>query len=396
MERMLPSALLTLVAAMNSTIQEAFHRFYEPYCNTYGTDVEHDKVANAIMRCKTGALGYNVNVCEECGHVEVHNNSCRNRNCPNCQAIPKELWVDARKAEVIDAPYFHVVFTVPSELNSLILSNQKALYSLFHTCVAQTLMELSASKKHLGAKTGMIQVLHTWGQLLDFHPHIHCIVIGGGLTPSMEFKKCSSDFFIPVRVLSKKFRGKFLSHLRKLYEEKELSLPANMQHLNNSYEWNEYINSLFKKEWIPFIKETFNGAGNAIEYLGRYTHRIAISNSRILKVTDTNVTFAAKDYRNNKKIEVTLDGVEFIRRFLMHVLPKGFVKIRNYGILSNRMKKKQLKLIRKKLASQEYKSKLAGLKMDEIILALYGVNIKLCPCCQSDKYHLVERYHRRE
>jgi hypothetical protein len=256
-------------------------------------------------------------------------------------------------------------------------------------------MELSADKKYLGVKSGMIQVLHTWGQKMDFHPHIHCIVIGGGLTPLLEFRSCSSDFFIPVRVLSKKFRGKFLGHLRRLYEDKKLSFSSHMQCLNNSYEWNEYINSLFQKEWIPFIKETFNGAGNAIEYLGRYTHRIAISNSRILRISNTQVTFSAKDYRNNKKIEVTLDGVEFIRRFLMHVLPKGFVKIRNYGILSNRMKKKQLKLIRKKLASQEYKSKLAGLIMDELILTLYGINVNLCPCCQSNSYHLVERYHRR-
>lgn len=379
----------------NSTIQEVFKRFYEPYCNANGTNVNLDKVANAIMRCKTGELGYNVNICDECGHVEVHNNSCRNRNCPNCQAIPKELWVDARKAEVVDAPYFHVIFTVPSELNPLFLSNQKTLYSLFHSCVAGTLMELSSNPKYLGAKSGLIQVLHTWGQKLDFHPHIHCIALGGGLTPTLDFKACSSDFFIPVRVLSKKFRGKFLCHLRKMYEEKKLTFSSEMRYLNNSLEWNEYINTLFGKEWIPFIKETFNGAGNAIEYLGRYTHRIAISNSRILSITDTHVTFSAKDYRTNKKIEVTLEGTEFIRRFLMHVLPKGFVKIRNYGVLSNRMKKKQLKLIRKKLASQVYKAKLAGLKTDELLLALYGINIKLCPCCQSSNYHLAERYHRR-
>ena len=205
---------------MNSTIQEVFQRFYALFCETYGTNVDFDKVVNAIMRCKTGALGYNVSVCDECGHLEIHNNSCRNRNCPNCQAIPKELWIDARKSEVINAPYFHVIFTVPSELNPIFLPNQKTLYSLFHTCVAQTLMELSADKKYLGAKSGSIQVLHTWGQKLDFHPHIHCIVLGGGLTPTFDFKKCSSDFFIPVRVLSKKFRGKFLYHLRKLYEEK--------------------------------------------------------------------------------------------------------------------------------------------------------------------------------
>jgi hypothetical protein len=168
---------------------------------------------------------------------------------------------------VIDAPYFHVVFTVPSELNTLFLANQKTLYSLFHSCVAHTLTELSADKKYLGAKSGMVQVLHTWRQLLDFHPYIHCIVIGGGLTPSMEFTKCSSDFFIPVRVFSKKFRGKFISYLRNLYEEKKLSSPVKMQRLNNSYEWNEYINSLFQKEWVPFIKETFNGAGMPLSTL---------------------------------------------------------------------------------------------------------------------------------
>lgn len=380
---------------MNSTIQQVFHNFYKPYCDKYGTNANQDKVVNAIMRCKTGALGYNVSVCDDCGHVDIHNNSCRNRNCPNCQAITKEIWVDSRKAEVVDAPYFHVIFTVPSELNSLFLSNQKTLYSLFHSCVAKTLAELAADKKYLGAKTGIIQVLHTWGQKLDFHPHIHCIVMGGGLTPLLEFKACSSSFFIPVRVLSKKFRGKFLGNLRCLYENGKLSLPPGMQYLNNSYEWNEYINSLYQKEWVPFIKETFNGAGNAIEYLGRYTHRIAISNSRILSVTDTHVTFSAKDYKNNAKIEITLDGIEFIRRFLMHVLPKGFVKIRNYGLLSNRMKKNQLRSIRKMLAMKEYKRKLHGLRMDELILALYGINVNQCPCCQSNNYHLIERYHRR-
>lgn len=386
---------LTVGISMNRPIQEVFQRFYPSYCEIYGSDREKGKVARAIMRCKTGALGQNLNICNECGHVEIHNNSCRNRNCPSCQAIPKELWIDARKSEVIDTPYFHMVFTVPSELNPLFLTNQKILYSLFHSCVSQTILELSADKKYLGVRTGSIQVLHTWGQKLDFHPHIHCIVIGGGLTSSQEFRKSSSDFFIPVRVLSKKFRGKFLSLLRKLYEEKKLSLSVNLQYLCNSYEWNDYINSLYQKEWVPFIKETFNGAGNAIDYLGRYTHRIAISNSRILNITDTHVTFSAKDYHSNEKIEVTLEGVEFIRRFLMHVLPKGFVKIRNYGILSNRMKTKQLKLIRKKLASQKYKSQLVGLKMEEILLTLYGINVKLCPCCQSNNYRSINKYHRR-
>jgi len=395
MGKMLQSVRLILVILMNNSVQEAFIQFYESYCETYGINAAYDKVANAIMRCKTGALGFNVSTCNDCGYTEVHNNSCRNRNCPNCQAIPKELWIDARKAEVVDIPYFHVVFTVPSELNSLIYSNQKVMYSLLHHCVSQTLMELSADKKYLGAKPGIIQVLHTWGQKLDYHPHIHGIIMGGGLTRNLEFKKCSSNFFIPVWVLSKKFRGKFLSELRKLYEEKKLFFSSKIQHLHNSYEWNNFIDLMYQKEWIPFIKETFHGARNAIEYLGRYTHRIAISNNRIKNITDTTVTFAAKDYRKNEKVLITLDGVEFIRRFLMHVLPKGFVKIRNYGILSNSTKKKQLKIIRKKIACQEYKSKLTGLKTDELLLALYGININVCPCCQSSDYHLAQKFHRK-
>ena len=365
-------------------IQEVFNKSYTKYCNHYNPSHVQQKAANSIMSCKSGELGCNLSRCEDCGHLEVHNNSCRNRHCPCCQAVLKELWVDARKSEVIDAPYFHVVFTLPAELNPLIYSNQALLYSMFHKCVSQTLLELSADSKYLGATPGIIGVLHTWGQELNFHPHMHCIITGAGLTKANQLQKCSSKFFIPVKVLGRKFRGKFLALLQELYDLNKLHFSGSCKKLRNSYEWREFRDSLYKKQWVPFIKETFNGFGNAMDYLGRYTHRIAISNGRIKQVTDTHVTFWAKDYRTQKVKDVTITHVEFIRRFLMHVLPRGFQKIRYYGFLNNRYKKKNLKLIAKLTGKQLFRSLYNGLKTDELLLAIWNIKVHLCPICGGE------------
>ena len=365
-------------------IQEVFNKSYTEYCNHYNPSHIQHKAANSIMRCKSGELGCNLSRCEDCGHLEVHNNSCRNRHCPCCQAVLKELWVDARKSEVIDAPYFHVVFTLPAQLNPLIYANQALLYSMFHKCVSQTLLELSADSKYLGATPGIIQVLHTWGQELNFHPHMHCIVTGAGLTKANQLQKCSSKFFIPVKVLAKKFRGKFLALLQELYDSNKLHYSGSCKKLKNSYEWNEFHSSLYEIQWVPFIKETFNGFGNAMDYLGRYTHRIAISNGRIKQVTDTHVTFWAKDYRTKEVKDVTITHVEFIRRFLMHVLPRGFQKIRYYGFLNNRYKKKNLKLIAKLTGKQLFRSLYAGLKTNELLLTIWNIKVHLCPICGGE------------
>jgi hypothetical protein len=265
---------------------------------------------------------------------------------------------------------------------------------LFHRCVSQTLLELAADDKFLGVKPGVIQVLHTWGQKLDYHPHIHCIITGGGLTASNTFKTTGQEFFIPVHVLSRKFRGKFLSLLEEEYNLGNLSFPSSICHLNVPYNWYKFIRSLYKQEWIPFIKETFNGQGNAIEYLGRYTHRIAISNGRIINITDTHVTFKAKDYRTGQNREVTLTGVEFIRRFLMHVLPKGFVKIRNCGFLANCIKMRSLKIIRIQSRNLNNKANLVDLKTDALLLLLFGVDIHVCPKCNSKNYYSSISYHK--
>lgn len=377
----------------NFKIQDAFHFSYEDYCNTgnFQSDVQR-KAARALMKCKSGALGYNVSRCDDCGHIEVHNNSCRNRNCPNCQAVLKEVWVDKRKAEVIDSPYFHVVFTLPHELNSLIYCNQSLLYGLLHKCTAETLLELSSNKKFLGAAPGIIQVLHTWNQELLYHVHMHCIVSGGGLTKDGRIRRSKGKFFIPVTVLRNKFQGKYLALLDAYHKAGKLNFSVSCGNLRNSYEWNEFKNNLYNKEWCPYIKETFNGFGNAIEYLGRYTHKIAVSNSRILSVSESKTTFSARAKKPGEaKRIITLDNKEFIRRFLLHVLPTGFQKIRYYGFLNNRTKKKNLELIFKLQGFQRFKSRYTGMTMAELLEAAWGVNIHVCKECGCMNMHALGR-----
>ena len=364
-------------------IRHIFEHSYEGYCTQghFQSDVQR-KAAHAILNCKSGRLGINLSQCTDCGHIEVHNNSCRNRNCPNCQAIHKELWVDRRRAEVIDSPYFHVVFTLPHELNSLIYCNQQLLYGLLHRCCAETLLELSSNKKWLGATPGIIQVLHTWNQQLDYHVHMHCIVSGGGLTKDGKIRKSSSNFFICTEVLRDKFKGKYMAYLSSLYENGSLSFSSSCEKLRNSYYWKEWKNNLYEKDWCPYIKETFNGFGNAIEYLGRYTHKIAISNSRILDFTESMVTFSARGKKPDEpKRHITLEHTEFIRRYLMHVLPSGFQKIRYYGFLNNRMKNKNLKVIFKLQNGRRFKQRYAGMTMAELLKAVWNFDICLCPEC---------------
>ena len=340
------------------------------------------KAALAIRNCKSGSLGVNISQCPDCGYTEFHNNSCRNRSCPNCQAVNQEIWVDKRRAEVIDTPYFHVVFTLPHELNSLIYCNQKLLYGLLHRCCARTLLELSADKKYLGAIPGIIQVLHTWNQEMLYHVHMHCIISGGGLTPDRRIRKSKGHFFIPVMVLRDKFKGCCLAALDSLYQSGELVFSSSCEKLRNSYEWSAFRNALYEKDWCPYIKETFNGFGNAIEYLGRYTHKIAISNSRILSVDNQQVSFSARGKKPGEPPRtITLENTEFIRRYLMHVLPSGFQKIRYYGFLNNRGKGKNLKLIFTLQGHQRFRARYAHLSIAELIKAVWKVDIRICPEC---------------
>ena len=364
-------------------IQKIWQDSYDDYCQSgHSQSEEQRKASRAILACKSGRLGGNVSECSECGHMEFHNNSCRNRNCPICQAIRKVIWVDKRRAEVIDSPYFHVVFTLPHELNPLIYCNQKLLYGLLHRCCAETLLELSADQKYLGAQPGIIQVLHTWNQELDYHVHMHCIISGGGLTSDHRIRKSSAKFFIPVKVLRDKFKGKYLALLDALHQQKKLVFSTSCKALLDPFEWKIFKKRLYGKDWCPYIKETFNGFGNAIEYLGRYTHRIAISNNRILSVTETEVTFSARGKKSgDPKRQVTLSHEEFIRRFLMHVLPAGFQKIRYYGFLNNRMKSRNLKLIFRIQGCQRFRQRYTGLSMVELLKAVWNIDLAVCPKC---------------
>ncbi len=381
----MPVALLILWEVFllkSSKISQIWQHAYTEFSASHTQSDIQKKTSHAILNCKSGTLGYNLSQCGECGHMEFHNNSCRNRNCPNCQAVLKEVWVDKRRAEVIDAPYFHVVFTLPHELNPLIYCNQKLLYALLHRCCSETLLELSSDKKYLGATPGIIQVLHTWNQELDYHVHMHCIISGGGLTKEHKIRKSNSKFFIPVHVLRDKFKGKYLALLQELYENMELTCSSSCKELQNSYQWKKWKDNLYNKDWCPYIKETFNGFGNAIEYLGRYTHKIAISNNRILSVTEDNVTFSARGKRpEDPKRTITLKNTEFIRRYLMHVLPSGFQKIRYYGFLNNRMKSKNLKLIFTLQGHQRFKRRYSDMTIAELLKAVWNFDISICPEC---------------
>lgn len=371
------------------SVQDIFFRFYPDYLKKYTPSYEQNKVATNIMNCKTGAYGANLSVCEECGCFQLHYNSCRNRCCPMCQALPKEKWMDCRREDVLDAPYFHLVFTVPSELNPVIYSNQKLLYDALYRAASETINQLSLQDKHLGAKVGYICILHTWGSKMNYHPHIHTILLGGGLTRERSWKDKGSKFFLPIKVISAVFKGKYMGILKELWEQNKLKFYGTSEKFHNNYTFRELLNSCYSKKWMPYCKTTFNGAQSVIKYLGKYTHRIAISNHRIIRMDEGTVTFSVKDYRHEGKWkELRIAGVEFIRRFLIHVPPKRFVRIRHYGLLCNRTKNKDLTICRNLLGCKQYISELKDKDVVEMIKHLYGINICICKHCGSKmEYH---------
>lgn len=345
---------------------------------------EQQHTVHDITICRTLESGFNLEACETCGRGRIHYSSCGDRNCPICQGLKKERWVDQRSAEVIDCAYYHTVFTCPHELAPLFLANKKLLYSMFHRCVGDAIVELARDPEYLGGTPGVIQVLHTWNQELLYHPHIHAIISGGGLTENRELKTlCADTFFIPERVLAAKFRGKFLAELERAWRNNMLFLPGDVQKFRNSYEWAEFRDSLYRQKWVAHVKETFNGKGNAIEYLGRYTYRIAISDSRILSVSETAVLFTArgKDGRQSRIITVTPE--EFIRRFLLHVLPRGFQKIRYYGYLINCSKKNNLILLFNLQGYRQYIQKYKNMTTAEILFQVWGHDVAACPHCHA-------------
>ncbi len=366
-----------------STVNEAFKKFYPLYQANRKLPLQQLKAASNIMRCRTKEMGSHIIVCNSCSHVEISYNSCKNRHCPLCQGVTKAVWVDRRYEDVLDAPYFHIVFTVPKQLHTLIYQNQKLLYGLLYKAVSETLLELCFDKRYLGAQPGFFCVLHTWAQDLSYHPHLHVVIMAGGLTGLHKWRKSSDKFFIPVKVLSKKFRGKYLYYLKKYYQQQELSFYGVNLQFKKPKEFYGLLTSCYNLDWYSYSKAPFAGPMAVIKYLSRYTHRIAISNSRIVLVDDEAVTFTVrdrKDKRNTKNL--TLKGTEFVRRFLLHTLPKGFVKIRYYGVLANRNKKTKLALCQKLSASKVYKPLFKGLTTTQILSLLLQKDVTKCPKCE--------------
>ena len=368
--------------ADSPTMQDVLQRFYPGYLDSYVPNTQQEKVVRHILNCKTGAYGVNVSRCSSCGHVQFHNNSCRDRSCPMCQALSNELWIDAQNEHVLDTDYYHIVFTCPSELNPLIYCNQKEMYSLFFHTVAETVMELSGNPAHLGGTPGFISVMHTWSSNLSYHPHIHVLCTGGGLDADGNWNQKREGFFLPGKVIAKVFKGKFLSGLKELHKEGKLCYAGEAEKYRNHYEYRDLMDLCYQKDWVTDIRESFAGAESVMHYLGRYTHRIAISNSRILRMDEKGVTFRVKDYRNGGVWkELTLDGVEFVRRFLMHVPPGRFVRIRHYGLLSNQKKRRLIPLCRNLIGCREFLRRFRKDDKVRAIRILYKIDVTKCPNC---------------
>jgi hypothetical protein len=296
------------------------------------------KVLRAIRNCRTAALGGHLDRCSRCGHQAISYNSCRNRHCPKCQTNARELWLAKRTEDLLEVPYFHVVFTLPHDLSALALQNKKVFYDLLFRASAETLIEVAADPKHLGAQIGFLGVLHTWGQNLQHHPHVHCVIPAGGIAPdSSRWIHPPAGFFLPVRVLSKVFRGKFVAGLKRLFRKRALSFHGSLESLADRKSFHRFLRQIFRHDWVVYAKRPFGGPEHVLQYLARYTHRVAISNHRLIGFKDGKVTFRWKDYtRGNKKRMMTVSADEFLRRFLLHVLPRGFVRIRHFGFLTNR------------------------------------------------------------
>ncbi len=348
-------------------ISDIFREYGSEFRKIYRLPENHTSIMNLIVNCRTSVLGSHLERCDNCGYETIAYNSCRNRHCPKCQYAAREEWIDARERELLPVPYYHIVFTIPDILNPLVLVNKRILYGILFNAASETLLTLGKDPKHLGAEIGIIAVLHTWGQTLMNHPHLHCIVPGGGLTPNLKKWKYSKKakyrgFFIHVNVISDLFKKKFLYYFKKTYKSNELKFTGKVKNVGSKKKFYQLLNVLYEKKWVTYCKRPFGGAKQVLEYLGRYTHRVAISNNRIKRMDNGKVVFEYRDYRDNKIKEMALLPVEFIRRFMLHILPEGFFKIRYYGILSSRKKKAALKNCREILDKRKNKKNTKPIK----------------------------------
>lgn len=372
-------------------LADIFRQHGLEYRRSHSMPLNHLRVMRAVEVCRTAILGGHKDKCDSCGHIEISYNSCRNRHCPKCQTLQKEKWIEARNVDLLPIQYFHVVFTIPSELNPLVIVNQKVMYNLMFRSVSETLMELSANSKHLGARIGFMGVLHTWGQNLLDHPHIHCVVTGGGLSlDGNRWVSCRKRFFIPVRVMSALFRGKLLAHIKSNFEAGDFIFPGGIGHLKEPHVFESLRRLLYHKKWVVYCKPPFDGAEGVLQYLGRYTHRIAISNNRILTFNNGTVTFRWRDYSDGSEQKtMALKVDEFIRRYLLHVLPNRYVRIRHFGLLANRRRKDNITLCRELLGTCIPTTKEKE-TWQEQLLRICGIDVTTCPVCRKGRMFRVD------
>jgi hypothetical protein len=376
-------------------VADIFQEYGPAYLATNNLPLQQLKTMSAIAACRTRALGGHLQECDTCGAEVPAYNSCRNRFCPKCQWLTKEQWLVKRKKELLPVSYFHVVLTIPDLLNALIRYNEKILYDILFKASSETLLALGKDSKHLGADIGFLAILHTWGSNLIDHPHLHCVVPCGGLSyDEMEWfwpkkSKKEKKFFVHVNVISDLFKKKFLHYLDAAYQKEGLQLRGQVAHLQKPSEFSKLKNTLYGKKWITFCKQPFGGPEQVLDYLSRYTHRVAISNHRLLKVENGRVYFNWKNYRKGGKLEATsLEVFEFIRRFLLHVLPKGYFKIRYYGIMASRNRHKLwtaqeiLGIIHESKEEQPEESEKS---FEDWLFELTGIEAGICPYCKKGR-----------
>jgi hypothetical protein len=382
-----------VVVSSDLEVAHIFRLYGEEYRQTHRLCRGQLRAMGAIENCRTAVLGGHVYRCDQCGIEKICYNSCRNRHCPKCQSLDKERWLQKRRSELLPVPYFHIVFTLPEELNLLALGNPREIYDLLFHSASETLLEVAADPKHLGAHLGILAVLHTWSQTLVLHPHLHCVVPAGG--PSLDSKHWvigSEKFLLPVRVLAPVFRGKFLAGLKKLHQEGRLSLSGSAEALRDPFELHNLLDRLYQKSWWVYSKPPFGGPEKVLKYLARYTHRVALSNRRLVGLENDQVTFTYKDYSQRGRVrEMTLPAEEFIRRFLLHILPDRFVRIRHYGFFANRHRTSHLEICRELLGAEPSAAEPEEREdWETVFVRVTGQDPTLCPECGRGHLRLVQ------
>jgi len=377
-------------------VADVFRRYGEAFRQRYGASLSgaQRRVMTAIELCRTAALGGHVEKCNHCDHQRNSYNSCRDRHCPKCQSLARAEWLEKRESELLNVPYFHVVFTLPDQVAAIAYQNKEQVYDIFFRTTSETLQTIAADPKHLGTEIGFFSVLHTWGSALTHHPHLHIVVAGGGLSPDgTRWISCRSNyFFLPVKVLSRLFRRLFLQALQQAFDAGNLQFFSALEPLRTPQAFRRYLAPLWSAEWVVYTKAPFDGPQQVLRYVARYTHRVAISNDRLLDIEDGRVSFSWKDYRdNNQRKTMTLAAREFIRRFLIHVLPKGFQRIRHYGFLANCCRGRKLALCRQLLRMPPH-DRGCYFKKDyrQRYEELTGRSLTQCPVCRQGEMLVIE------